>query len=536
MTIENTIFPTEQEIPEEYKAKPVEQKQYLVNGELREWNGDSERVLSPVCMRNGETVEQKVLGSYPMLGEKEAVEALDAAVKAYDNGKGSWPTMSVEERIECVQGFVRRMVGVRKDVVNMLMWEIGKSYKDSCKEFDRTVEYVQDTVSALKDLNNQSSRFARDGGVLAQIRRAPLGTVLCMGPYNYPLNETYTTLIPALIMGNTVVFKPAKYGVLLHQPLLKAYQESFPAGVLNTIYGDGQKVIGPLMSSGQINALAFIGSTRVANILKKQHPKPNRLRSILGLGAKNVGIVLGDADLETAVSECVQGALSYNGQRCTALKLLYVQKDIAPEFTARFAEKVDKLVRGMPWSKDVAITPVPALSMVKYFRDLVEDAVSKGARLVNNGGESNMTFFSPAVLAGVTSSMRIYNEEQFGPVVPIATFEDIAEPLKFVDESEFGQQASIFGNDPKIIGRLVDPLVNQVCRVNVNSQCQRGPDSYPFTGRKDSAETTLSITDALRALSIRTMVAAKDTDQNRRILTDILGGNTSKFLTSDWIF
>ena len=118
--------------------------------------------------------------------------------------------------------------------------------------------------------------------------------------------------------------------------------------------------------------------------------------------------------------------------------------------------------------------------------------------------------------------MRVYKEEQFGPIVPIVPFDDINEPLDYVVESNYGQQASIFGQNPDTIATLIDTLVNQVCRVNVNSQCQRGPDIFPFTGRKDSAEGTLSVSDALRVFSIRTLVAAKENDENKKIITEIV--------------
>ena len=147
--------------------------------------------------------------------------------------------------------------------------------------------------------------------------------------------------------------------MLLHRPLLEAFRDSFPRGVVNTVYGEGQKVIGPLMASGKIDVLAFIGSSRVADILKQQHPKPHRLRCVLGLEAKNAGIVLKDADLDNAVKECVLGALSYNGQRCTALKMLFVHRDITDAFIASLCDAVDKLKSGMPWEDKVWITPLP---------------------------------------------------------------------------------------------------------------------------------------------------------------------------------
>src|SRR5690606_7683722 len=190
---------------------------------------------------------QKVLGSTPLLTSKESLEALDAAVKAYDLGHGMWPTLSVTERIEHVERFLADMRTKRDEVVKLLMWEIGKTLKDSEKEFDRTCDYISDTIKAYKELDRRSAKLIEDQGSMAQIRRVPLGVSLCMGPYNYPLNETFTTLIPALIMGNTVIFKPAKYGVLLIRPLLQAFRDNFPAGVINIIYGRGRETVGALM-------------------------------------------------------------------------------------------------------------------------------------------------------------------------------------------------------------------------------------------------------------------------------------------------
>lgn len=531
------IFPQENSIPGKFQfLKRMEQSEFLSDGKIRHWQGPTQEVLSPVCLSSSSGLGRKPIGSYPLLTATEALEALDAAVRAYDYGRGVWPTTSVEGRIRHVEQFALRMKEQRNEVVNLLMWEIGKSLKDSEKEFDRTVEYILDTMNALKELDRVGSRFAVEQGIIGQIRRAPLGVVLCMGPYNYPLNETFTTLIPALIMGNTVVFKPPKLGVLLHRPLLKAFQESFPKGVVNTVYGQGQQIIGPLMSSGKIDVLAFIGSSKVADILKKQHPKPHRLRCVLGLDAKNAGIILPDADLETTVSECLTGTLSYNGQRCTALKLLFVHTSILDEFLQRFSQGVSGLKCGMPWEDGVSITPLPEPGKIQYLTQLVEDATKGGAGVVNEGGGTvNTTFFYPAVLCPVTPSMRIYREEQFGPVVPIVPYDDIRSPLDYVIESSYGQQVSIFGKDPKTIARLIDPLVNQVCRVNLNSQCQRGPDTFPFTGRKDSAEGTLSVSDALRVFSIRTLVAAKGSDLNKEIISTIVRGRQSNFLSTDYI-
>ena len=182
------------------------------------------------------------------------------------------------------------------------------------------------------------------------------------------------------------------------------------------------------------------------------------------------------------------------------------------------------------------ITPLPELDKPKYFTELVEDAEHFGAKVMNEaGGTVKNTFFYPAVMYPVNSQMRLYREEQFGPVIPVVPFDDIEVPIRYIVDSDYGQQVSIFGRDPDAIAELVDPLVNQVSRVNLNSQCQRGPDSFPFTGRKDSAEGTLSVVDALRAFSIRTLVAAKETAINKAMLTTIVREHKSNFLSTDFI-
>jgi glyceraldehyde-3-phosphate dehydrogenase (NADP+) len=470
------------------------------------------------------------------MDEAASLAGLEAAVKAWDNGRGAWPTMSVAGRIEAVEHFVACMLKVRDEVVRLLMWEIGKSLDDSRKEFDRTIEYINRTIEALKEIDRANSRFSLDGGVIAQSRRSPLGVCLSMGPFNYPLNETYTTLIPALIMGNPVVVKPPKFGVLLHQPLLQAFAESFPPGVVNFIYGSGSRIIGPVMESGKIDVLAFIGSSHVADLLKRQHPQPHRMRSILGLDAKNPALVMPDADLEVTIKECVSGTLSFNGQRCTAIKILFVHESIVGRFLEDFSAAVDKLPVGMPWQKDVRLTPLPEFDKAGSMKAYVDDAVAKGAQVVNpGGGTADNTLYFPAVVYPVAPTAEVYSKEQFGPVVPVVAYRDEQEFLDFVTHSNYGQQVSLFGKDTHKVSRLIDHLVNQVCRVNLNCQCQRGPDTLPFTGRKDSAEGTLSISDALRCFSIRSLVAAQSRDESREMIQEIVSGRYSSFLNTDFI-
>jgi glyceraldehyde-3-phosphate dehydrogenase (NADP+) len=510
---------------------------YFVDGETRTWEGEGEDVLSPIAMRRPDgTLERHVVGRMPQLDEGGALAALDGAKKAWNDGRGAWPTMRVARRIACMEKFVEGMVRVREDVVRLTMWEIAKTRKDAETEFDRTVLYVRDTIEALKDLDRSSGRFVMEQGFLGQIRRSPLGVVLCMGPFNYPLNETYTTLIPALVMGNTIVSKLPKYGAMLHLPLFEAMREAFPAGTLNIIQGDGPTTVGPIMRSGAVDVLAFIGTSPVANALKRAHPHPNRLTCITGLEAKNPAVVLPCADLDVAVKECVSGALSFNGQRCSAIKLIFVHSSKADAFISKLCKAVDALKAGMPWEPDVTLTPLPEAGKAERLAALVLDATTKGARVVNAGGEIEGTFFRPAVVFPVTRGMQLYTVEQFGPVVPVAVYDDESEIDDFMRTSHYGQQISLFGNDPKRLANLIDALANQVCRININSQCRRGPDTFPFGGRKDSAEGTLSVSDALNVFSIRTVVATASTEANKEIVSEIVTRRLSSFLTTDFIF
>ena len=386
-----------------------------------------------------------------------AIEALESADNAFKRGQGNWPTMKVRDRIKCMKLFVEKMKLSRDRVVELLMWEIGKNKVDSEKEFDRTVDYISDTIEAYKDLDRNSANFKKNSGIHAHIRRGPIGVVLCLGPYNYPLNETFCLLVPAIIMGNTAVFKPAKHGVLLIVPLLKAFQESFPPGVVNILFGRGRKIAPPIMRSGKIDVLALIGHSSSAVSLQDEHPNKNRLRLVLGLEAKNPGIVLPDADLNLTIKECVSGTLSYNGQRCTALKILFVHESIVDKFLELFSKAVDNLKFGLPWEKDVFLTPLPEPNKPNYIKDLIDDAGSKGSRIINKkGGKITENYCFPAVLYPIDKSMRVYHEEQFGPVIPVISYNDISEPMDLMASSEYGQQVSLFGRDIKKIGPLID--------------------------------------------------------------------------------
>ena len=445
------------------KPPQVNCNQYLIGGKLHIWKGSMAEVSSNIYLTEKDGAHsQTVIGEVPDMDEESALKAMDAAVDAFKRGKGLWPTMKVKERIACMEKFVAIMATKRDIIVELLMWEIGKNKADAAKEFDRTVDYIYDTIEAYKKLDRKSAKFDTEGNIRAHIRRGPLGVVLCLGPYNYPLNETFSLLIPALIMGNTAIFKPAKLGVLLITPLLEAFQEAFPKGVVNVLFGRGRKIAAPIMKTGKVDVLALIGHSTSAVALQDLHPYKNRLRLILGLEAKNPGIILPDADMDLTIKECISGTLSYNGQRCTALKILFVHESIVDDFIAKFSESVDALNFGLPWEDGFFFNSSTRSSKASIYRkNLIKDASTKGAQIMNKkGGEMSPNYCFPAVMYPVDESMDLYHEEQFGPVIPIASFKDIDEPLTAMANSDYGQQVSLFGKDVKQLGPLIDSLAN----------------------------------------------------------------------------
>ena len=291
---------------------------FLCNGEVRPWSGKVADVESPIYLEGSES--KIVIGNQARMSPVEALEALDAAVGAWNKGKGEWPQMPVSERISCMEKFVAKLRLKREAIVNVLMWEICKVKPDAEKEFDRTMDYIAATIAAVKKMRGDDAALLDEGGILAQHHRNPIGVMLNLGPFNYPFNETYTTLIPAIIMGNTAVMKIPNVGALAHMETMEAFAECFPKGVVNFISGAGRETMPPIMATGKVDIFAFIGTSKAADALIKAHPCPHRLKSCLSLEAKNVGIILADADIDTAVTECALGALSYNGQRCTAIK------------------------------------------------------------------------------------------------------------------------------------------------------------------------------------------------------------------------
>lgn len=497
----------------------VDGAKFFHGGVVHPYEGKVNDIVSPIV--DEETNGKVVIGKLAQMNEEDIKTVLKSAKAAWNNGRGVWPQMTANERIRVLEKVVVSLKERRKEIVDVLMWEICKSADDAAAEFDRTMVFIEATIAAFRAMDAVDGTWRTVSGILAKVRRAAIGIMMCLGPFNYPFNETYATLIPALLAGNVIIMKIPNLGGLAHVLTMEVYAQHLPPGAINFFSGLGRQTMGPLMGSGDIDVLAFIGGSSAADLVIKAHPHPHRLKVFLQLEGKNLGIVMPDADIDVAVKQVTLGSTSYNGQRCTAIKLVMVHKSRAEEFMAKFATSVNALKWGLPWNAGVAITPLPEPNKPQYLQDVIADAVSKGASVVNapqGGGELYGALMRPAIVYPVTSEMRLWHEEQFGPVIPVAVYENIEEVYDYLAKMPYGQQAAVFTSDAKTSAPLIDVLSTVVGRININTQCGRSPDSFPFSARRSSALGTMSVTEALRVFSTETVVAAKSDAINDHIL------------------
>jgi len=543
---------------------------------------------------NSNSLRRPIIGKMPHMNEEQTLQVLTDAETAWDGGSGAWPQLSLRERVEAIEQLLNDLESnQRTPMIQALMWEIGKNRKDAEAEFDRTIAFGRSVIAVVRgglsnndddddgsvvgDDDNEFAGSWKSYGstVRAYLKRAAIGIVLCLGPMNYPLNETYATLLPALLMGNIVVMKIPTTGGLVHLLTMEAFQKHTP-GALHFVSGRGRDTMPTLMKTGKIDSLAFIGGSAAADSLIRQHPSPHRLKIFLQLEAKNMGIFLPnlfmecdddentknnkyrDKELSTALDQAVLGALSFNGQRCTSLKIFFIPKGHGLEFSRQMAKRIDNMHTGLPWQlwndEDTDgngnendrkphyshFTPLPSKSRIELMRRLIDDAVSKGATIINKqGGEilggSDSTLMVPAVLYPVTPDMDIYYEEQFGPIVPITEYDTLDTVFQYGQDGQYGQQVSIFVSseaeseeDTVQAAQLVDRFSTVFGKININSQCGRSPDTVPFSGRRSSAMGVMSVTEALLEFSIPTVVSYPDRTSNQRILQQIQ--QTSTFL------
>lgn len=460
--------------------------QNLVN---RKWKSSEQEITiySPI--------NQEELGTVPAMTQTEADEAMQAARAALP----AWRALSAVERAAYLHKTAAILERDKEEIGTILAKEVAKGIKAAIGEVVRTADLIRYAAEEGLRITGQAMEGggfeAASKNKLAVVRREPVGIVLAIAPFNYPVNLSASKIAPALIAGNVVMFKPPTQGSISGLLLAKAFEEAgIPAGVFNTITGRGSEIGDYIIEHKEVNFINFTGSTPIGERIGRLAG----MRPImLELGGKDAALVLEDADLEHAAKQIVAGAFSYSGQRCTAIKRVIVLESVADKLATLLQEEVSKLTVGDPFD-NADITPVIDNASADFIWGLIEDAQEKEAQaLTPIKREGNLLW--PVLFDQVTKDMKVAWEEPFGPVLPIIRVASVEEAIAFANESEFGLQSSVFTNDFKKAFEIAEKL--EVGTVHINNKTQRGPDNFPFLGVKGSGAGVQGIKYSIEAMT-----------------------------------
>lgn len=460
--------------------------QNLVNGK---WKSSEQEITiySPI--------NQEELGTVPAMTQTEADEAMQAARAALP----AWRALSAVERAAYLHKTAAILERDKEEIGTILAKEVAKGIKAAIGEVVRTADLIRYAAEEGLRITGQAMEGggfeAASKNKLAVVRREPVGIVLAIAPFNYPVNLSASKIEPALIAGNVVMFKPPTQGSISGLLLAKAFEEAgIPAGVFNTITGRGSEIGDYIIEHKEVNFINFTGSTPIGERIGRLAG----MRPImLELGGKDAALVLEDADLEHAAKQIVAGAFSYSGQRCTAIKRVIVLESVADKLATLLQEEVSKLTVGDPFD-NADITPVIDNASADFIWGLIEDAQEKEAQaLTPIKREGNLLW--PVLFDQVTKDMKVAWEEPFGPVLPIIRVASVEEAIAFANESEFGLQSSVFTNDFKKAFEIAEKL--EVGTVHINNKTQRGPDNFPFLGVKGSGAGVQGIKYSIEAMT-----------------------------------
>ncbi len=381
-----------------------------------------------------------VVGKVPAMTREE----VDFAISNAKEAQKSWRNVPVNKRAEILYKAADLLIENADEMSDIMMREIGKDKKSSESEILRSADYIRFTADTAKNLSGESIPGDSFPGFkknkISLVTREPLGVVLAISPFNYPINLASSKIAPALIAGNSVVLKPATQGSLCGLYLAKIFEQAgVPAGVLNTITGRGSEIGDYIVTHPSIDFINFTGSTEVGTRISKI---TSMVPLLMELGGKDAAIVLKDADLDLAASNIVSGAYSYSGQRCTAVKRILVVEEVADKLVEKVKEKVEKLKVGNPID-GAEVVPLIDNKSADFVWELIDEAREKGAHLLV-GGKREENLIYPTLFDYVTTDMRLAWEEPFGPVLPIIRVKDKDEAIEIANKSEYGLQSSVF--------------------------------------------------------------------------------------------
>ncbi len=459
--------------------------------------GETFRISNPA---NGKTIGY---------GQAGNIDDARKAVKAAYGAKDEISEMRAVHRAAILQKTGELILEHKDEIVDMIVAESGKPVSVTEGEVKAAAERLFYSSEECKEIYGEEitgdlspHKFDK----FAMVIRQPVGTVLAVSPFNYPLHIAVCKIAPAIAAGNSVICKPASKNPVCMLMLARLMEVAgIPRGAFNVITGSGSGIGDYLVNHPKINMISFTGSTSVGKHIaqicgmKKIH---------LELGGKAPAIVLKDCDMDLAVKECLKGALTFSGQRCDAISRILIEDDIADKFVRKVLKELKNWKMGDPRKKKTMIGPLISKSAVEKVDKLVQDAIRWGAKLLK-GGRYEDLFYEPTVLDNVTPKMKIAWEETFGPVVTIIRVKNYEEAISLANESDYGLDASIFTKD---IDKALDAgLRLEDGTVSINASPSHGLGLFPFGGDKDSGIGREGIRHSLQEMTkVHTIIFKKN--------------------------
>lgn len=407
---------------------------HYINGEWTTTGDGKIDVLNPAT---GE-----ILGSVPNGGEREATQAIEAAAAAFPE----WSKTTAYHRAEVLMKWHDLLLEHKQEIGEILTKEMGKPLAEAIGEIEYSASFVSWFAEEGKRMYGRTIPATKEGKRI-QINKQPVGVVVSITPWNFPAAMMARKMAPALAAGCTFVAKPAKMTPLTAVKMYElAIEAGFPKGVINLVTGSASKIGKVFTSHPAVRKLTFTGSTEIGKELMKQASE-TMLNLSLELGGHAPIIVLEDANMDLAIEGVMASKFRNAGQTCVCGNRIYVQQSIVEEFSKKLSEAASKLKVGNGLDEGVKIGPLVNKEGYEKVEKHVQDAVDKGAKVLVGGDgrtENNAYFYNPTVLTNATSDMLVMNEETFGPVAPIMTFETDKEAVQLANDTRFGLAAYFF--------------------------------------------------------------------------------------------
>jgi len=447
---------------------------------------DGERVPSETrAPRENPTRPSEVVGYAPVNTKEDAVRAIEAASAAFR----SWKWTAVEDRVARMRRAIDKLKAATPELARLLSLEHGKPLYDAEGEFAVSFMWMEYACDQVQDVLKPKEQKHERGRTI--VTNDPIGVVSAITPWNYPISLSTIKIAPALLAGNTMVLKPSPYAPLAVSRVVELIASEFPPGVLNLVHGETDVGV-ELTSHPSVAKIAFTGGTKTAKHIMKAASETIK-KMTLELGGNDAAIVLKSFDPrdERAMRRMVISNFLTAGQICMIAKRVYVHRSIYDEFVKAYVAAANKWIRvGDPFDKDVTIGPLNNDGQRKYVQGLIDDAKSRGAEVVPLGRVLHPELFEqgyfmqPTLVLGCDYNDPIVVEEQFGPTVPVLTFDDEDQVVELHNESIYGLTSSVWGNEEEAV-RLARRI--EAGTTMINTAAVQGLDvRFPFGGVKQS--------------------------------------------------